>query len=311
MTEKEYKLICILGATATGKTLLAGKLALDIDAEIISADSRQVYREMSIGTGKDIEDYNIEGVEIPYHLIDIVDAGYKYNVFEYQRDFLNALSDISSRNKKAILCGGSGMYIEAVLKGYKLINVPRNDILRYSFKDKSDDELSKILSSYKSLHNISDTSSRKRLVRALEIADYYSKHTDIDTSYPMISSIIFGIKFDRESRRRRITERLNYRLEHGMIDEVRNLLNSGISPEQLIFYGLEYKFLTQYLINELSYDEMFNKLNTAIHQFAKRQSTWFRRMEKNGFIIYWLDGYMSVKEKIDKINSIINKESFI
>ena len=311
MTEQEYKLICILGATASGKTSLACNLAIEINAEIISADSRQVYRGMSIGTGKDIEDYRVNGVEIPYHLIDITDAGNKYNVFEYQRDFLSALADIKSRRKEVILCGGSGMYIEAVLKGYRLINVPNNEVLRDDLENKTDDDLTALLASYKSLHNISDTSSRKRLIRAIEIADYYSNHTDIDTSYPKINSIIFGVKFDRESRRRRITERLKYRLEHGMIDEVKQLLDAGISPEQLIFYGLEYKFLTQYVLNELTYEEMFSALNTAIHQFAKRQATWFRRMEKNGFKIHWLDGYIPMKEKIEKINSIIMKESFI
>jgi len=305
MVKKQYKLISIIGATASGKTSLASNIALRINGEIISADSRQVYKGMSIGTGKDIEDYTVNDVNIPYHLIDIVNAGYKYNVFEYQRDFLKALYDIDSRNKQAILCGGSGMYIEAVLKGYKLINVPPNKNLQLILSEKSDDELAIILSNYKTLHNISDTSSRKRLLRSIEIADYYSKQKNTDTYYPDIDSIIFGIKYDRDTRRRRITERLNERLNNGMVEEIEKLLNSGVTPEQLIFYGLEYKFITQHVTGELSFNEMFEKLNTAIHQFSKRQETWFRRMEKQGFIINWLDGHLPLKSKIEQIISLL------
>ncbi len=305
MSKKQFKLISIIGATASGKTSLASNLAHKLGGEIISADSRQVYKGMSIGTGKDIEDYTVNGNKIPYHLIDIVEAGYKYNVYEYQRDFLKALYNIDSKNKQVILCGGSGMYIEAVLKGYKLINVPNNDSLRKILEKKSDSELASILTSYKSLHNISDTSSRKRLLRSIEISDYYSKQNVSETYYPDIDSIIFGIKYDRESRRRRITERLKERLDNGMVEEIENLLKNGISPEQLIFYGLEYKFITQHVIGELTFNEMFEKLNTAIHQFSKRQATWFRRMEKNGFKINWLDGNMPMENKINSVISLL------
>ena len=305
MSKKRFNLISIIGATASGKTSLASNLALKLNGEIISADSRQVYKDMSIGTGKDIEDYTVNGNKIPYHLIDIVEAGYKYNVYEYQRDFLKALYDINSKNKQAILCGGSGMYIEAVLKGYKLINVPNNDTLRKILEKKSDSELASKLSSYKSLHNISDTSSRKRLLRSIEISEYYSEQNVSETYYPDIDSVIFGIKYDRDSRRHRITERLKERLENGMVEEIESLLNKGFLPEQLIFYGLEYKFITQHVVGDLSYDEMFEKLNTAIHQFAKRQATWFRRMEKNGFKINWLDGYMSMENKVERIISLL------
>lgn len=296
-----YNLITILGATASGKTSVAAHLANQIDGEIISADSRQVYKGMNIGTGKDLNDYMVDGHHIPYHLIDIVDTGYQYNVFEYQHDFVPVFDDLLKRNKMPILCGGSGLYIEAILKGYKLINVPNNPNLRTQLENKNLDELSTLLKSYKTLHNVSDVDTCKRAIRAIEIQDYYSKNPEIDTYFPEINSLIIGIKYDRESRRRRITERLKTRLNEGMLHEVSQLLEIGIKPNDLIYYGLEYKYLTQHLIGELSYDEMFKQLETSIHQFSKRQMTWFRRMEKQGFQINWLDGNMPMTEKLEHI----------
>ena len=302
-----FNIISVVGATASGKTSFAAKLASELNGEIISADSRQVYRGMDIGTGKDLEDYVVDGKNIPAHLVDIVDAGYQYNVFEYQRDFLKVFEDMKTRGVFPVLCGGSGMYIEAVLKNYKLIQVPENPVLRESLKEKELPELAKILESYKSnLHNISDISTAKRAIRAIEIADYCSKNPELETKIPPIHSLNIGIKFDRLSRRKRITERLHQRLNEGMLDEVKQLLDSGIKPENLIYYGLEYKFLTQHLIGQLSYDEMVSKLNVAIHQFAKRQMTWFRRMEKQGTVIHWLDGYMPMDEKIEKTMGLLN-----
>lgn len=298
-----YNLITILGATASGKTGVATHLAKLLKGEIISADSRQVYRGMDLGTGKDIEEYTIDGHEIPYHLIDIVDAGYEYNVFEYQRDFVKAFEDIQSRNILPIICGGTGMYIEAALKGYKLINVPVNEKLREKLQDKSLVELEEILKTFKSLHNKTDVDTIKRAIRAIEIEEYYTSHPEIDTHYPEINSLIVGVKFDRDSRRRRITERLKSRIDEGMIDEVKNLLDSGLKPEQLVYYGLEYKFLTQHVTGELSKEEMFKALETAIHQFSKRQMTWYRKMERSGFKIHWLDGYLSMDKKMERINT--------
>lgn len=298
---KAYNLITILGATASGKTGVAVHTANQLNGEIISADSRQVYRGMDIGTGKDLEEYTLNGSPVPYHLIDIVDAGYEYNVFEYQRDFIKAFEEVQSRKKLPVLCGGTGMYIEAVLKGYKLINVPVNEALRASLQEKELPELEAQLKTYKNLHNVTDVDTKKRAIRAIEIEEYYTQHPEIDTSYPEINSLIVGVKYDRESRRRRITQRLKSRLDEGMIAEVEALLKSGIKPEQLIYYGLEYKFLTQHIVGELSYDEMFRKLEIAIHQFSKRQMTWYRKMEKQGSNIHWLDGYMPMEQKIAKI----------
>ncbi len=303
----KYNIVSVMGATASGKTSFAAKLAVILNGEIISADSRQVYRGMDIGTGKDLEDYNVDGKNIRAHLVDIVDAGYQYNVFEYQQDFLKIFEDMKIRGVFPVLCGGSGMYIEAVLKNYKLIQVPDNPALRESIKEKDLSELATILESYKSnLHNISDISTAKRAVRAIEIADYCSKNPELETKMPPICSLNIGIKFDRLSRRKRITERLHQRLKEGMLEEVKKLLDSGIKPENLIYYGLEYKFLTQHLIGQLSYDEMVSKLNVAIHQFAKRQMTWFRKMEKQGTVIHWLDGYMPMDEKIEKTLGLLN-----
>ena len=299
--------ITILGHTAGGKTSVATHLAYKINAEIISADSRQIYRDMDIGTGKDLSDYTVNNKKIPYHLIDIKDAGYKYNVFEYQTDFLKVYDDLKKRNITPILCGGTGMYIEAVLKGYKLIKVPINDKLRAELEQYNLSELVKILSKYKKLHNISDADTKKRAIQAIEIADYYKNNNNINFEFPKINSLIIAINFDRISRRKRITERLKQRLDQGMINEVEILLKKGLSYDDLIYYGLEYKFITEYLIGKLTYDEMFSRLKTAIHQFAKRQMTWFRRMERNGFKINWIDGYMSIDEKIEQINDLFKK----
>lgn len=299
--KNKYNLISILGATASGKTSVAALLATKIDGEIISADSRQVYRGMTIGTGKDIEDYCVQGVNVPYHLVDIVDAGYQYNVFEFQRDFITIFDKIIEKNKMPILCGGSGMYLEAVLKGYKLINVPVNDQLRQQLLGKSLNELSTILKQYKVLHNKTDVDTVKRAIRAIEIEEYYATHPQIDQYFPDIQSLVFGIEFERQTRRQRISQRLKNRLDNGLVDEVRYLLNAGLTPDQLVYYGLEYKYLTQYIIGQMSYNEMFSQLETAIHQFSKRQMTWFRRMEKQGIIIHWIDGQIPDEQKVEFI----------
>lgn len=301
-----YDIITILGPTASGKTSFAANLATNLNAEIISGDSRQVYRGMDIGTGKDLKDYIVGQRMIPYHLIDIVDAGYEYNIFEYQKDFYKVFNEIKDRRKIPILCGGSGMYIESILNGYKLIQVPQNKVLRDEFEKTKTEKLVKILSSYGSLHNISDTSDRKRLIRAIEIQQFHKTNKDIQTKLPVIKSIIFGIDLERDEVRNRITKRLKTRLQEGMIEEVKELMRKGLSSEQIKFYGLEYKFLTAYIKDELSYDEMFRQLNTAIHQFAKRQMTWFRRMEKKGFKINWIDGKLNLETKINKCIEIIN-----
>lgn len=296
-----FNLITILGATASGKTGVAVHLAKRLNGEIISADSRQVYRGMDLGTGKDLGEYTIDGIEIPHHLIDIVDAGYEYNVFEYQRDFVKVFDEITDRGKIPIVCGGTGMYLESVLKGYQLINVPVNENLRQRLDNKTLSELEVLLKTYKTLHNVSDVDTVKRAVRAIEIQEYYSKKPEIIQPFPKINSLIIGVNYDRDSRRQRITERLKNRLNEGMIAEVSRLLEQGIKPEQLIYYGLEYKYLTLFITGQLTYDEMFRQLETAIHQFSKRQMTWFRRMEKQGFEIHWLDGDLPMEEKIFKI----------
>jgi len=300
MAEK-FNMITILGATASGKTELAANVAYRMNGEVISADSRQVYGKMDIGTGKDYDDYIVKGIKIPYHLVDICDAGEKYSVYSYQKDFLKVFNDMSERKKLPVLCGGSGMYIESVLKGYRLLEVPVNKKLREDLEGKSMEEMKEILESYGDLHNITDVTQRKRLVRAIEIAKYYSTHESKEEKFPEINSLVTGIKFDRNSRRRRISERLEKRLKGGMVEEVKDLLESGIPAETLIYYGLEYKFITLYLQQKLSYEEMFNKLETSIHRFSKRQMTWFRKMERNGIKIRWLDGYIPLDKKVEKI----------
>ncbi len=296
-------MITILGPTACGKTRLAAMLAAQLDAEIISADSRQVYRGMDWGTGKDLSEYTISGQIIPYHLIDIVEAGYAYNVHEFVRDFHNAYNSIKLRHKKVILCGGTGMYLEAILKGYRLTTVPEDPELRAGLATKTDEELIILLTSLKKTHNTSDFTERERLLRAIEIETYYQSHPDDSINYKPVSGIIFGINLPREILRSRITDRLQQRLNKGMIEEVQALLDKGVSPAQLKYYGLEYKYITLLLEGALSYDDMVNQLNTAIHQFAKRQMTWFRRMEKQGIKIHWIEG---LKSEAEKINDIMN-----
>ena len=304
MDSRAYQLLTILGPTASGKTRVATHAAKHLKGEVISADSRQVYRGMDLGTGKDYKDYFVDGEQVPYHLIDIVDAGYEYNVFEYQNDFLNVYTDLIDRGKFPVLCGGSGLYLEAVLKNYKLSRVPKNDELRQQLENKSLEELDVILRSYKpELHNSTDIENKKRALRAIEIEEYLKFHPETDPPMAEMNSLVVGIKYDRLNRRKRITQRLQQRLDEGMLNEVQVLLNKGLSPEQLTYYGLEYRFLTQHLIGKISFDEMFSKLETAIHQFAKRQMTWFRRMEKQGTNIHWLDGYMPLAEKLDQIIS--------
>lgn len=305
----KYDLITILGPTASGKTPLAAALADKLDTEIISADSRQVYRRMDLGTGKDLADYTVNGKRIPFHLIDIVEPGTKYNVFEYQRDFLNAYKDITARGKLPILCGGTGMYLESILKGYRLLPVPENPELRKNLEGKSLEELTQILSTYKTLHNSTDVDTAKRAVRAIEIEEYY-KHQPIDErEFPTLNSLIIGVDIDRDLRREKITRRLKQRLEEGMIEEVKGLLAEGIAPEDLIYYGLEYKYLTLHAIGQLTFDEMFVQLETAIHQFAKRQMTWFRGMERRGFTIEWLDATLPTEEKVERIEQLLNTKT--
>ncbi len=300
-----YDLVTILGPTASGKTPLAVALAYRLDAEIISGDSRQVYRRMDLGTGKDLADYVVDGKRIPYHLIDIVEPGYKYNVFEFQRDFLQAYDDIRQRGVLPILCGGTGMYIESILKGYKLLPVPENPELRASLADKSLDELTTILAGYKKLHNSTDVDTVKRAIRAIEIEEYYRQQPVSAREFPAINSLVIGVDIDRDLRRTKITRRLKQRLDEGMVDEVRALLDAGIPAEDLIYYGLEYKYLTLYAVGQLTYDEMFHQLEIAIHQFAKRQMTWFRGMERRGFNIHWIDASLPMEQKVEEIVGLI------
>ena len=300
-----YELITILGPTASGKTVLAAALAAQLHTEIISADSRQIYRGMDIGTGKDLADYIVNGQSIPYHLIDICEPGYKYNVFQYQHDFFRVFRDIESRGKLPILCGGTGMYIEAVLKGYKLLDVPQNPTLRQSLQGKSLAELEQILASYKVLHNKTDVDSAQRAIRAIEIEEYYRTEAPGRNEYEPINSLIIGVDIDRDTRRAKISQRLRARLAEGMVDEVRQLIDQGVKPDDLIYYGLEYKFVTQYVIGQLTYEEMVTQLEIAIHQFAKRQMTWFRGMERRGSTIHWVNAAWETARKIDTILELL------
>lgn len=300
-----YELITIIGPTASGKTAFAAALAARLDTEIISGDSRQVYRSMDIGTGKDLADYVVDGKQIPYHLIDICNPGDKYNVFEYQHDFHKAFEEIRKKGKLPILCGGTGMYIESVLRGFKLLDVPQNPTLRESLKGKSLVELEQILASYKVLHNKTDVDSAQRAIRAIEIEEFYKTEAPDKREYAPINSLIIGVDIDRELRREKISRRLRARLDEGMVDEVRAILATGVKPEDLIYYGLEYKFLTLYIIGQLTYDEMVSQLEIAIHQFAKRQMTWFRGMERRGLHIHWLDATLPTEEKINNVLALI------
>ena len=300
-TKNSYDLIVLTGPTATGKTKLAAQIAYELDGEIISADSRQVYKGMDIGTGKDLADYVINGKIIPSHLVDMVEPGYEFNVFEYRQEFDKAFAHIRKRDKQAIMCGGTGLYLEAALAGYNMLKVPENPALRKKLLTYSHDELIEKLAALKPLHNTTDTSSRERLVRAIEIETYQKDKISERSNNPGFSYIIFALDFPRNIIRERITERLKLRLENGMTEEVQQLLKKGLKPEQLTFYGLEYKYITQYVTGEILWDEMFRKLNTAIHQFAKRQMTWFRRMEKKGFEINWIDGMLDDQKKLELI----------
>lgn len=303
-------MITILGPTASGKTDIAAHLAAELSAEIISADSRQVYRRMDIGTGKDLADYVVDGKPVPYHLIDIVEPGTKYNLFEYQRDFLEAYNDIRSRGKNVILCGGTGLYIESVLKGYRLMPVPENKELRHELDGKSLLELSTILERLKAenhsnMHNSTDVDTPKRAIRAIEIEMAYKEAPVEERAFPKIDNVIIGVGIDRDLRRRKITRRLDQRLKEGMVDEVKSLLDSGIPADDLIYYGLEYKFVTEYILGKTTFEEMRRSLEIAIHQFAKRQMTWFRGMERRGFTIHWIDAADSMEEKINEIKKVL------
>lgn len=303
-------MITILGPTASGKTALAAALAYKIGAEIISADSRQVYSGMTVGTGKDLDDYVVNGRQIKYHLIDIARPGDKYNIYEYQRDFHKVYAELAQRGVMPILCGGSGLYIETVLKGYSLSTVPQNPELRQRLSGKTLEQLTEILVDLKArnnscMHNRSDVDTAQRAVRAIEIEEYNLHHPSSNTEFPPVESVIIGVDIDRESRRARITERLRQRLEHGLVEEVEGLLESGVSAEDLIYYGLEYKYVTEYVTGRTTRDEMFKGLEIAIHQFAKRQMTWFRGMERRGFTINWVDWHMSMDEKLEYIMKLI------
>ena len=306
-------MITILGPTASGKTSIAAALASRIGGEIISADSRQVYRRMDIGTGKDLADYEVGGKHIPYHLIDIAEPGYKYNLFEYQRDFHTAYDDITSRGRTPVLCGGTGLYIEAVLNGYALSPVPQNQELRDSLSAKSLDELTAMLKALKeqtgsNMHNRSDVDTVQRAIRAIEIETYNLQHPTPEREMPGISSLVIGVDVDRETRRRRISDRLEARLHEGMIDEVKGLLAEGVSAESLMYYGLEYKFVTEYVTGKTTYDDMLSRLEIAIHQFAKRQMTWFRGMERRGIHINWIDASLPMDDKVELIMELNEKK---
>jgi tRNA dimethylallyltransferase len=301
----KYDLLVVTGPTASGKTSLAATLALKLKGEIISADSRQIYRQMNLGTGKDYSDYIVEGQYIPYHLIDIADPGYKYSVFEYQRDFVKVLDDLRFRNMFPIVCGGSGMYIDSVVSGYKMIEVPPDPVFRASLEKKSLPELTENLSSFKKLHNKTDIDTKKRAIRAIEIERYIGIRKENQTKFPEIKPLIIGLLFSREKRRERISERLRRRLEEGMEDEIRQLLMQGVDPETLIYYGLEYKYITLFITGRISYDEMYRSLETAIHQFAKRQMTWFRGMERKGIQINWIDGELPMNAKVEKVMELL------
>ena len=312
-------MITILGPTASGKTSLAAALAAQIDtldasiwggstkgAEIISADSRQVYRGMDIGTGKDLEDYTVEGKLIPYHLIDICDAGTKYNLFQYQQDFYDAYQDITHRGVLPILCGGTGLYIESVLKGYHLSPVPQNPALRSSLEGKTLEELTEMLVDLKAkngshMHNRTDVDTAQRAIRAIEIETYNLEHPMPERELPAVDSLVIGVSIDRDARRDKITHRLKQRLENGMVEEIKGLLDRGIPAENLLYYGLEYKFITEYVIGKTSYEEMLRGLEIAIHQFAKRQMTWFRGMERRGFTIHWIDALQPMEQKVEQV----------
>jgi len=300
-----YDFLVITGPTASGKTELAARVAAELGAEIISADSRQVYRGMDIGTGKDLGDYTVDGKVIPVHLIDIAHPGYKYNVFEFQHDFAEVYSSLRSRNIFPIVCGGSGLYIDSIVSGYRMLEVPPNPSLRAELENKPIEELTEILRSMRPLHNRTDTDSRKRAIRAIEIEIYSRAEEANQSSFPELKPLVTGISIDRETRRANISKRLRQRLDSGMVEEVRALLEKGVKEEILIYYGLEYKYITLYLTGRLTHDEMVASLEIAIHQFAKRQMTWFRGMEKKGTMIHWIDGSLQMARKIEIILGLL------
>ena len=302
-----YDLIAILGPTASGKTPLAAALAAALDTEVISADSRQVYRRMDLGTGKDLADYVVDGRHVPYHLIDIAEPGTKYNLFQYQHDFLQAYEDIRRRGRVPVVCGGTGLYLESVLGGYRLLPVPENPELRAALAGKSLEELTALLRTYKTLHNTTDVDTPKRAIRAIEIEEYYRHAPATERPFPRLNSLVVGVDIDRDERRARISRRLRQRLQEGMTDEVRRLLQEGIAPEDLTYYGLEYKYLTLYVTGQLPYDDMARQLETAIHQFAKRQMTWFRGMERRGYTIHWLDARLPLAQKVEAIRRLLDE----
>ena len=304
-----YDLLVVTGPTASGKTSLAATIAYRVGGEIISADSRQVYRGMDLGTGKDYEDYLVNGTQIPCHLIDIAEPGYKYNVFEYQRDFNKVYSDLKKRKTFPVVCGGSGMYADSIVTGYKMFEVPSDSGLRIELEKKSIEELKEILSTFKNLHNSTDIDTRKRVIRAIEIEHSSRNKGKTYSGFPEVRALLIGIMLDRDTRRKRITERLKQRLQSGMVDEVKHLIDQGINTDTLIYYGLEYKFITFYLTGKISYEEMVRDLEIAIHQFAKRQMTWFRGMERKGIKINWLDGELSMEEKVEKVMELLLVES--
>jgi tRNA dimethylallyltransferase len=299
-------LLVVTGPTASGKTSLAVALADRLNAEIISADSRQVYRQMNLGTGKDYNDYFINGRRIPSHLIDIVDPGYKYNLFEFQRDFLKVYNDLKIRNVFPIVCGGSGMYLDSIISGYNMFEVPPDPLLRSALEKKSLKELTEILTALKELHNISDTDSKKRAIRAIEIEHYNISGRKEVSAFPRLKPLIIGVKFERTMRREMISTRLKKRLRDGMVNEVKDLMDRGLTPEDLIYYGLEYKYITLYATGKLNYVEMFRQLETSIHQFAKRQMTWFRGMERKGIKIHWLEGELPIEKKIERVLELLS-----
>ena len=307
------RMITILGPTACGKTALATALAARLDGEIISADSRQVYRRMDIGTGKDLADYRVDGKQIPYHLIDICEPGTKYNLFEYQRDFLQAYADIVARGRRPILCGGTGLYLEAVIRGYHLSPVPQNETLRRQLEEKSMDELTAMLRNLKeqsgsAMHNTTDVDSKQRAIRAIEIEMHNLEQPMPEREAPAVDSLIVGLDVPREVRRERITRRLKDRLEQGMVEEIRALLDSGIPAEDLMYYGLEYRYVTEYVLGVTSYEQMFARLEIAIHQFAKRQMTWFRGMERRGCVIHWIDAMQPLETMVQEVMELDKKK---
>lgn len=310
MEKNPFDLIAILGHTAAGKTAFAANLAFGVGGEIISADSRQVYRGMDIGTGKDYADYLVEDVQIPVHLIDLVESGYEYNVYLFKNDFSGAYTDIKDRNLSPILCGGTGLYIESVLRNYKLIDVPLNESLRADLELKSLEELKGILRLYGPLHNVTDTGNRLRLIRAIEIGMFQATQPVEKEEVRELNPIIFGIRFERTVRRKRITDRLRDRMENGLVEEVECLMRAGVSAEKMEYYGLEYKWVSKYILKELTYEDMFSKLNTAIHQFAKRQMTYFRGMERKGLTIHWIEGQLPMEDKLEMAMKIIQPQKF-